>query len=152
MKRIIAFAIASLSLAGCVTTQTTPLAPNAVRIDTQAGGAFYAGKAVPATMRAAAKETLEAGYTHFRLAGVQSGQGSEVVGVVGGGSGYTSGYAPGLLSGGGYNGFETYDNSETVIRAHRENSSATVLMFNANEPGAKGAFNARAILAKYPES
>jgi hypothetical protein len=122
------------------------------RVDTQAGGSLYAGKSVPATMRAAAKATIEAGYTHFRLAEVQSGQGSEVVGVTDDSFGYSNGYAPGLLSGGGYSGTGTNFNTATVIRAPKEHSSATVLMFNANEPAAKGAFNANDILAKYPES
>jgi len=150
MKRIIALAL-FVPLAGCVTTQVQPLAPNVVRIDTQAGGALYAGTAVPATMRAAAKATLEAGYSHFRLADPSSGQGSEVVGVTGGTSGYASGYEPGLLRGGNYNGYNSNFGSASVIRAPTEHSAATVYMFHANEAGAKNAFNARDILAKYPE-
>ena len=45
-----------------------PLAPNIVRIDTQAGGFLFTGQTVPTTMRAAAKATLDRGYTHFKFA------------------------------------------------------------------------------------
>ena len=45
-------------IGGCVSTQELPLAPNMVRIDTQARGLLFTGQAVPATMRAAAKATL----------------------------------------------------------------------------------------------
>jgi len=138
-------------LAGCVTTQVQPIAPNMVRIDSKGDGALFKGSAVPATMRAAAKETLAAGYTHFRLADVSSSQGSEVVGVIGGSDGFEQGYTPGLLRGGNYNGYSSSFNSASVIRAHREDSGATVIMFRANDPGAKSAFDAREILAKYPE-
>jgi hypothetical protein len=57
-----AIIIATLNglLAGCITTQEMPLAPNVVRIDTQAGGLLFIGQTVPQTMRAAARATLAA--------------------------------------------------------------------------------------------
>jgi hypothetical protein len=52
-------AFAAFALAGCLTTQEMPLAPNVVRIDTQAGGWLFTGQTVPATMRAAAKAVFD---------------------------------------------------------------------------------------------
>ena len=68
---------AALGLAGCLNTQVMPLAPNVVRVDTQAGGWLYAGKAVPATMVAAARETLARGYSHFSSASRTWGKGAK---------------------------------------------------------------------------
>ncbi|MGJ0505588.1 MAG: hypothetical protein ACR652_00350 [Methylocystis sp.] len=128
MRRLALLFLAA-SLVGCVTTQTMPLAPNVVRIDTKAGGWLYAGKAVPATMTAAAKETLARGYSHFKLSAPEMGQGSEVAGVTGvGGRGWAS---------------------ASVDRVHVESSAATVTMFHADEPGAKDAFDAAQTLAQY---
>jgi hypothetical protein len=70
-------ALSALALAGCVHTQEMPLAPNIVRIDTQASGLLYQGKAAPTTMVAAANATLSRGYTHFKIADPRLGQGSE---------------------------------------------------------------------------
>jgi hypothetical protein len=121
--------VAAFSLAACVTTQEMPIAPNMVRIDTRAGGLLYQGKAVPATMTAAANATLARGYTHFKLDQVGISQGSEVTGANAfGGNGWAS---------------------ANVNRTHVENSAATVVMFHADEPGAKGAFEASQVLAQY---
>ena len=70
MKSIISICglLAALMLAGCIATQEMPLAPNVVRIDTQAGGLLFTGQTVPQTMRAAANATLQRGYTHFKFA------------------------------------------------------------------------------------
>ena len=128
MKRI-AVIFASAALAGCITTQAMPLAPNVVRIDTKAGGWYYAGKAVPATMTAAAKETLARGYTHFKLSAPEMAQGDQISGMTGvGGNGWAS---------------------ASVNTRHVESSAATVTMFHAGEPGAKDAFEAQAVLAQY---
>ena len=59
--------LAGLALAGCITTQELPLAPNVVRLDTQSKGLLFTGQTVPQTMRAAAQATLNRGYTHFKL-------------------------------------------------------------------------------------
>lgn len=130
MRRFVT-GLAGLALVGCVHTQEMPLAPNVVRINTQASGALYAGKAVPTTMTAAAKATLARGYSHFKIADAALGQGSEV---------------NGLSTFGGRNFATT-----TVDRVNVENSGATVTMFHADEPGAKGAFDAQEILAQYKD-
>ena len=60
-------------LAAYVSTQIMPVAKNAVQINTRASGLLFKGKAVPETMRAAAKETLARGYTDFKFSDVSSG-------------------------------------------------------------------------------
>jgi hypothetical protein len=117
------------TLAGCISTQEMPLSPNMVRIDTQARGALFVGQAVPATMRAAAQATLARGYTHFKLADPELGQGSE-------------------LSGGSYYG-GSYGGNFSFRRARLASSAATVIMFHADEPGAKDAFSAEEVLRQY---
>ena len=142
MKTILIIpAILTISLASCVSTQVMPLAPNMVRIDTQASGLLYQGRAVPETMIAAAKETLSRGYTHFRFADANMGQGSEVTGVTGYGVGNATAYGNSL----NMNSF----GSANVNRVNTEGAAVTVIMFNANEPGAKGAFQAQQVLNQY---
>lgn len=130
MKRLLLLLGGSLALAACVTTQEMPVAPNAVRLDTHASGLLFTGQAVPQTMRRAAQATLSRGYTHFRLEGVSSGQGSEIGGAVVQNHGY---------------GFVT----ATPIRRPTASTGATVLMYHANEPGARGGFEAAAVLRQY---
>jgi hypothetical protein len=60
--RIAIVMLSCTALGGCITTQAMPVSQNQVRIDTQASGALWVGQAVPATMREAAKQTLQAGY------------------------------------------------------------------------------------------
>jgi hypothetical protein len=128
MKKWIVVAIAGLCLSGCITSQTMPIAPNQVRIDTQAGGLLFTGQTVPETMRAAAKATLAAGYTHFRLADVNSGVGEKT----------------GTACSWGRYGGGCGDVARPVSAA-----GATVTMFHAKEPGAQGAFDAQQVLAQY---
>jgi hypothetical protein len=115
-------------LAGRITTQAMPLAPNQVRIDTQASGWMFTGQTVPETMKAAANATLKAGYTHFRLANADTGVG-EVNGTA--------------CSWGAYGG-GCGDTHRQVTKA-----GVTVTMFHANEPGAKDAFVAEDVLKQY---
>jgi len=114
IKTMSAVALIAIVLAGCITTQEMPLAPNVVRIDTQAGGFLFTGQTVPTTMRAAAKATLDRGYTHFKFAEAGVAQGSVVTGAMGS---YNSGLA-----------------TTNVVRAPTASAVATVVMFHANEP------------------
>jgi hypothetical protein len=124
-----------------------PLAPNIVRIDTQAGGWLFTGQTVPATMRAAAKATLDRGYSHFKFADASMGQGSVVTGTIG--SGNTN--VNGSYGGGFVNANATSFGSTSVMRAPTAGAAVTVVMFHANEPGAQGAFDAQQMLQQYSQ-
>jgi hypothetical protein len=145
--------LTAICLCGCISTQEMPVAPNIVRLDTQAQGLLFTGQAVPATMRAAAKATLSRGYTHFRIADVNSQQGSTVIGAIStanssasyGGT-YNGNWSGGSFSGGGSS---TGLGTTNVIRAPTAATGATVIMFHASEPGAQGAFEAEQVLKQY---
>ena len=137
--------LAAVALVGCISTQEMPLAPNMVRIDTQAGGLLFTGQTVPQTMRAAAKATLDRGYTHFRFADASVQQGSVVTGTIGSGTTNVSGN----YGGGFMNANATSFGSNSVVRAPTAAAAATVIMFRANEPGAQGAFDAEQVLKQY---
>lgn len=136
MKKVTIMGVA-LFLSACASVQTMPLAPNMVRIDTRARGLIAQSQAVPQTMRTAAKETIDRGYTHFRFADANLGQGEVYAGSIGNVSG--------SYGQGNYNAW----GSSTAINAPVTNAAVTVIMFKANEPGAKGAFNAQEIYLKY---
>ena len=110
-----------------------------MRIDTQAGGLLFVNRAVPETMRAAAKATIERGYTHFRLEDANLAQGSTYVGSIGN--------ASGTYGGGGYSAW----GSSTALRRPEARSAATVVMFLARDPKARGAFRAEDVLKQYPQ-
>jgi len=137
--RLIVVICAVLSLAGCISTQEMPLAPNVVRIDTKASGLLFTGQTVPQTMRAAANATLQRGYSHFKFADAGMNQGSVVTGVVGGGS---ANYGYGYVNNFG---------SASVVRAPTAAAAATVIMFHANQPEAQGAFDAAQVLQQYSQ-
>jgi hypothetical protein len=140
-------ALAAFALAGCLSTQEMPLAPNVVRIDTQAGGWLFTGQTVPATMRAAANATLVRGYSHFKFTDASMGQGSVVTGTVGTDNTNVSGtYGHGFMNANA-NSFGT----TSVVRAPTAGAAVTVVMFHANEPGAKEAFDAEQILKQYSQ-
>ena len=56
-RALIASAV-SVVLAGCVSTQELQLAPNMVRLDTNARGALFVGHAGDITLQQAAKATV----------------------------------------------------------------------------------------------
>jgi hypothetical protein len=136
-------AVTAFALAGCLTTQEMPLAPNVVRTDTQAGGWLFTGQTVPATMRAAAKATLDRGYSHFKFTDASLGQGSVVTGAIS--TGNTN------VSGGRGFANATSVGSTTVTSAPTAGAAVTVVMYHANEPAAEGAFDAQQILTQYSQ-
>jgi hypothetical protein len=144
--RIVGSAVLCLfTLVGCITTQELPLAPNVVRLDTQAKGLLFTGQTVPQTMRAAAKATLERGYTHFKFQEAGMQQGSVVTGVVGtNNTNVNANYG-----GGNINGNSTSFSTASVVRAPTAGVGVTVIMFHANEQGAQGAFEAAQVLQQY---
>ncbi|KIZ34837.1 MULTISPECIES: hypothetical protein [Rhodopseudomonas] len=142
---VITIVAASVGLAGCISTQEMPLAPNIVRIDTQARGLLFTGQTVPATMRAAAKATLDRGYTHFQFADAGVQQGSVVAGAVASSNtNYNGTYGRGSFS-----GTSNSLGTASVIHAPTSGAAATVIMFHANEPGAQNAFEAQQVLKQY---
>lgn len=134
--------IVGVILSGCVDTQVMPMGENMVRINTQAGGLLFKGKAIPTTMRTAAKETLARGYSHFRFYDANLSQGSQFIGTIDSGqaSCYGNSYSSSCYGSGG----------STALHRHVESSEVTVVMFHPNQPGAKGAFDAQKILDQYP--
>jgi hypothetical protein len=123
--------IISLATGGCISTQEMPLAPNVVRIDTQAQGWLFTGRAVPQTMRAAANATLERGYTNFKFAEANVAQGEVTTGAIA-----TYGGGVGTVS---------------AVGAPVTGNAVTVVMFHAEDPQAKDSFDAKQILAQYPQ-
>ena len=132
-------------IAGCVTTQEMPLAPNIVRLDTHASGALFAGHAADVTMQKAAEATVKNGFDYFRLEQAQMSQGEQLAGVysASSGSAVATGYGNSVSVSGSGSGFAT------PIRRPTADVGVTVVMFHADEAGAKGAFNARDVMAKY---
>ncbi len=129
------------ALAGCVSTQEMPLAPNIVRLDTSAKGAFFVPHAGDLTLQRAAQVTVRNGYEFFRLEQPQMGQGSQYVGSSSFGSATVSGNAFGATA---------YGSSfSTPMYAPTSEIGVTVVMFHPVEAGAKGAFDAAEVLKKY---
>jgi len=131
-------------LAACATTSEMPLAPNMVRLNTQASGLLFTSTAGQTTLRKAAEATLARGYTHFRLEQADTQTGSQLVGM----SANTTGFGNGTVYGNGFSG--TYNSTTTYMpmRAPTASIGVTVVMFHANEAGAKNAFNAAQVLKK----
>ena len=143
--RMSAVALFGAVTTACVSTQEMPLAPNVVQLDTHASGALFTGQATTQTMKRAAELTLQNGYTHFRLENAQMSQGSQLAAVYStesgnalatgyGGATFATGYSSGL---------------STPIYKHTADVAVTVVMFHADESGAKDAFDAAAVLKRY---
>ena len=143
--RIVALAgLAMLGLSACATTSEMPLAPNMVRLDTQASRLLFVGSAGQMTMKKAAETTLARGYSHFRLEQASTSQGQRLAGVQSWGSGNASVTAFGNSAYGNWNS----NSFSTPVYAPTAQVGVTVVMFRANEPGARGAFNAADVLKK----
>jgi len=139
------FAITGLLLmAGCVSTNEVALAPNVLRIDAEAGGYAYVGKANAAMMKRAAASTLERGYTHFITGNYDRQTGSEVVGM----SSNTTGF--GNTTGLGDTAYHSFNaNTQTnVWRAPTEKTSMMIMMFKPEDNIPSHAWDASEVLAK----
>ena len=143
--KMVAIALFGAVTTACVSTQELPLAPNVVQLDTHASGALFAGQATTQTMKRAAELTLQNGYTHFRLENARMSQGSQLAGV------YSSGSGTAFASGFGGTAYATGYSSglSTPIYRRTDDVAVTVVMFHADEPGAKDAFDAAAVLKRY---
>ncbi|ASS55268.1 MULTISPECIES: hypothetical protein [Rhizobium] len=131
-------------LTACATTSEMPLAPNMVRLDTNASGLIFTSTAGAITMKKAAEATIRRGYTHFRLEQAQTASGSRFVGMNTYGSGTAQASVYGNTAYGTYSG----SSFSTPMYAPTASIGVTVIMFHANEAGAKGAFDAAEVLKK----
>jgi hypothetical protein len=118
-------------LGGCISTQEMPVAPNQVRLDTDARGFLFTGQTVPQTMRRAAQLCIQGGYTHFTLAQVDSQQGSVNTGAIASCNG----------------GFCAANN----VSAPVNHAGGTVTFWHPHDPVVKSgqAFDCQAVLAQY---
>jgi hypothetical protein len=121
------------------------LAPNMVRLDTHAGGALFVGQATGQTMKRAAELTLQNGFTHFRLEQASMAQGEQLAGVYnyGTGSASAASFGSSAFATGQASGFST------PIYGRTADVAVTVVMFHADDPGAKDSFDAAEVLKKY---
>ena len=137
--KLTSLVLVCVALSGCVSTQVMPLAPNMVRIDTRARGNLGVNQTVPATMKAAATATINAGYSHFKIQDPNLKQGDQYAGS----SDFVS------LSGSGYNA-SGWGSSSAEYRPIAA-AAITVVMFNARDPQARNAFNAEQVLKQYSQ-
>ncbi|WP_037454296.1 hypothetical protein [Sinorhizobium fredii] len=143
-RRLVLSALLFVALTACATTNEMPLAKNAVRLDTNASGLLFTSAAGAITMKKAAEATLSRGYTHFRLDQAQTASGSQFVGM----NTHTSGYGTANVVGNSVYGNYSGSSFSTPMYAPTRQIGVTVIMFHANEAGAKGAFDAAEVLAK----
>jgi len=141
--RIAAIIATTLLVSGCITSEEMQVAPNVVQINTMATGNLFVGHAGDVTMQKAAKATLANGYDFFKYQNAQMGGGQQMVGIQSFGSATVTGSPAAATAIGSSFSAPVYANTSQV--------SATVVMFHAGEPGAKDAFDARAIIAKLGE-
>jgi hypothetical protein len=121
-----------------------PLSKNVVRLDTNAQGLIFTSQAGSITMKRAAESTLKRGYTHFRLEQVQTASGSRFVGM------NTNTWGTANATGYGNTAYGSYSGTSvsSPMYAPTAQVGVTVIMFNANEPGAQGAFDAADVIKK----
>jgi len=125
--RVLMMIAAIVFLGGCVQTRELQMAQNVVRLETEGRGRIGAQAVDGAIMKRAAEATLQRGYTHFRLDGANMNSRSEIIG-------FSAGF-----------------NSISADRMRVTNVGATVTMYKANEPGARGALDAEEVLASLPK-
>lgn len=143
MRKFLAM-IMMAGLAGCATTSEMPLAPNVVRLDTQASGALFTSSAGAITLKKAAEATLARGYTHFRLDQASTSSGQRFVGMT------TNTFGNGQATAFGNRAYGTFSGTSFSHANYAPTASVgvTVIMFHANEAGARGAFDAAEVLKR----
>jgi hypothetical protein len=145
LKKIVAIALTAIGLAGCVNTSEMEVAPNVVMLQSEAGGALFAGRSGPELMKKAAEATLERGYTCFALSGAQMKTGSQYAGSIDSSNASVTGYGYGNSF--NANGFAF--GSSTPIYRHVESAGATVTMSKECGPGS---FRAADVLKRSAQS
>jgi hypothetical protein len=144
VKSISAIALTG-GMAGCVSTSEMEVSPNVVMLQSEAGGALFAGKSGPELMKKAAEATLQRGYTCFALSGAQMQTGSQYAGSIDTANATFTGYGYGnSFSATGFSsGFST------PIYRHVERAGATVTMSKECGPNS---FRAADILKREAQS
>ncbi len=142
--RLAAVILMSGVLASCATTSEMPLAPNQVRLNTQASGLLFTSSAGAITLKKAAEATIARGYTRFRLDQAETSQGSRLVGIQSHTTGFGTANRFGNTINGNFNASTTY----TPIRAPTASIGVTVTMFHDGDPGSANSFVAAEVLAK----
>jgi hypothetical protein len=145
MLRFVSIIALTAGTAGCVSTSEMEVAPNVVMLQSEAGGALFAGRSGPEMMKKAAEATLQRGYTCFALSGAQMKTGSQYAGSIGSTNMNVSGYG----YGNSFSGFGTAIESSTPIYRHTESAGATVTMSKTCGPNE---FHAADVLARSAQS
>jgi hypothetical protein len=131
LKPIIAIALIGIGLAGCVNTNEMEVAPNVVMLQTNAGGALFAGRSGPEMLKHAAQDTVQRGYTCFALSGAQMKTGSQYAGSIETADANVTGYG----YGNSFSAFGSSSGFSTPVYRHVESAGATVTMNNDCGPG-----------------
>ncbi|MBO0754332.1 MAG: hypothetical protein J2P54_00600 [Bradyrhizobiaceae bacterium] len=141
MNKLVILGLAGACVGGCVTSQTTSLAPNIAHIDTSG---YLTNQTAPTTMRDAATATLQAGYTHFRISDASGAGGERANTACSEGSSWNAG-------GNGSDSNAAGSGEGGCVPVFRLTSKAgvTVTMFRSGDPGAAGAFDAQQVLRQY---
>ncbi|RCL04140.1 MAG: hypothetical protein JSC189_000188 [Candidatus Tokpelaia sp. JSC189] len=151
MKNIIALALLFI-LAGCIRSNEIALAPNVIRINTQASGGLSIGKANTEMMKKAAETTINRGYTHFIISDYSYGNETIVSGVNHNTYGTINGTTFGAINNNMYmgNALGTYNSNtySNVITMPVERSSMTIIMFKQGDKTPPNAWEAKIVLDK----
>jgi hypothetical protein len=143
--KVISVIALSTGIVGCVNTSEMEVAPNVIILQSEAGGALFAGRSGPEMMKKAAQETLQRGYTCFALSGAQLQTGSQYAGSIGSTNMNVSGYG----YGNSFNASGTAIESSTPLYRHTESAGATVTMSRTCGPNE---FRAVDVLKKSAQS
>jgi hypothetical protein len=128
-------------MGGCVSTSEMEVTPNVVMVQSEAGGALFAGKSGPELMKKAAEATLQHGYTCFALSGAQLETGSQYAGSFN--TAHATIYGNSFSATGFGSGFSS------PIYRHVEKAGATVTMSNKCD---SNSFRAADILKREAQS
>jgi hypothetical protein len=124
------------SLSACVDTSAVRMEGNLARIDVSAAPIYGGQGATDIALKAAARETLKAGFTHFTIVDFGQRYDSRVVGVMPGTSTISGTYGP--TTG---NIFGSSTGPTPIVRARNERAMIIKM-------GNSGAYDANALLPK----
>lgn len=147
MRFLVIFVLLALGLAGCVSTDATPLSKNVYKLN--ADGRGMIGGRESATRKAIIKEaaelTLEKGFTHFVIADQRDDSSRTFIGM--------SPTTANTFGSATITGNQIYGQSRTNVYggspmyANQASSTAIVVMFESSDPRALNAVDAAEFLA-----